>query len=143
MSLVYDRYAGYPLYECSHDKTWRFVQDHLFSGSGSKDNDDDVGVERAFRVIEVELHFLYDYFYTKYCATHSRVIPKKLIQLCIFMMYCWIVVAMLFSADALLGDNYYNGYYRYHFIMGGPRCSSSYDKDVVQYSASKASILDA
>ncbi|GAB4827119.1 hypothetical protein Ancab_034006 [Ancistrocladus abbreviatus] len=53
--LLLRRYAGYSLYERTHDKTWRFVRDHLFSGSGSKDNDDDFGVERAFRVIEVQL----------------------------------------------------------------------------------------
>ncbi|GAB4826657.1 hypothetical protein Ancab_033553 [Ancistrocladus abbreviatus] len=66
--LLLRRYASYPLYEYSHDKKWRFVRDYLFSGSSSEDNEDDFGVERAFRVIKVELHFLYDYFYTKYYA---------------------------------------------------------------------------
>ncbi|GAB4826659.1 hypothetical protein Ancab_033555, partial [Ancistrocladus abbreviatus] len=74
-----NRYAGYPLYKCSHDKTWRFVPDRLFFPSRSKDNDDDFKVDRASRVIEVELHFLYDYFRTKYYAIYSRGIPKKLV----------------------------------------------------------------
>ncbi|GAB4826651.1 hypothetical protein Ancab_033547 [Ancistrocladus abbreviatus] len=55
--LLLRRYAGYPLHECSHDKTWRFVRHRLFSGSSSEDNEDDFGVERAFRVIEEVLDY--------------------------------------------------------------------------------------
>ncbi|GAB4826648.1 hypothetical protein Ancab_033544 [Ancistrocladus abbreviatus] len=63
------------MYESLHDKTWRFSRDGLFPSHSSQDDDDDDEFEyfytshgdsdKAFRVIEVEVKFLYDYFYTK------------------------------------------------------------------------------
>ncbi|THU47009.1 hypothetical protein C4D60_Mb09t10980 [Musa balbisiana] len=57
--LIRRRFSGYQLAESSLQKTRDFVTRGLLS------NDDDAH-ERAFRVIEVELAFLHDYFYTKY-----------------------------------------------------------------------------
>ncbi|XP_072952177.1 uncharacterized protein [Typha angustifolia] len=56
-NLLSRRLCGYPLAESRHPKTRAFV----FEGLLSEDDD-----ERAFRVIEVELSFLYDRFYTRY-----------------------------------------------------------------------------
>lgn len=62
--LLLRRYGGYPLHENTYarHKTQRFVLDGLVG----HDHDH----ERVFRVIEVELNFLYDYFYTKYYASY-------------------------------------------------------------------------
>ncbi|GAB4826650.1 hypothetical protein Ancab_033546 [Ancistrocladus abbreviatus] len=138
--LLLRRYADYPLYECSHDKTWRFVQHGLFSGSSSEDNEDDFGVERAFRVIEVELHFLYDYFYTKHYAVYARGITKKLVQLCIIILYCWLATMMVIGASYLKEETYDNSYYHHHYY-GSISSSSPYYKDVLDYGASGPSIL--
>ncbi len=62
--LLCRRFAGYPFSESSDVKTWKFVRNGLLS------NEDDH--ERAFRVIEVELAFVYDLFYTKYAAIFSN-----------------------------------------------------------------------
>ncbi|GAB4827007.1 hypothetical protein Ancab_033887 [Ancistrocladus abbreviatus] len=137
--LLLRRYAGYPLYECSHDKTWRFVQHRLFSGSSSEDNEDDFGVERAFRVIEVELHFLYDYFYTKYYAVYARGIPKKLVQLCIIILYCWLATMLVIRASYLKRDTYYNSYYSRHY--GRFDSSSTYYREVLDYGAGGVDIF--
>ncbi|XP_058072657.1 uncharacterized protein LOC131221420 [Magnolia sinica] len=49
------RFRRYPLHESHLPKTWNFVRYGLLSKNDH---------ERAFRVIEVELSFLYDYFYS-------------------------------------------------------------------------------
>ncbi|KAF8031155.1 hypothetical protein BT93_D0377 [Corymbia citriodora subsp. variegata] len=51
------RFAGYSLPREAHNKLWRLIQ-HMTS----EENDDD----RVFRVIEVELAFLFNLFFTKY-----------------------------------------------------------------------------
>ncbi|KAK3432877.1 hypothetical protein EUGRSUZ_D00383 [Eucalyptus grandis] len=51
------RYAGYSLPQKAHEKLWRLIQ-HMLSEQN--------GYKRVFRVIEVELTFLFDLFYTKY-----------------------------------------------------------------------------
>ncbi|XP_058072645.1 uncharacterized protein LOC131221401 [Magnolia sinica] len=55
VKMLVRRFRKYPLYESHLPKTWNFVCDGLLL------NDDH---ERAFQVIEVELSFLYDYFYS-------------------------------------------------------------------------------
>ncbi|GAB2210278.1 hypothetical protein Droror1_Dr00015541 [Drosera rotundifolia] len=62
--LLLQRYGGYTVHEPSQDESWRLVGEKLLPG-------DDGEHERAFRVIEVELHFLYDLFYTTHCATYT------------------------------------------------------------------------
>ncbi|XP_031475505.1 uncharacterized protein LOC116247466 [Nymphaea colorata] len=55
--------AGFDMAEKDESKTWRLVRDGLLSKEDG---------ERAFRVVEVELEFLFEYFYTKYSLLHSR-----------------------------------------------------------------------
>lgn len=52
------RFSGHPFAESQDQQT----KDFVFKGLLSEDGD----YERAFRVVEVELGFLYDYFFTKY-----------------------------------------------------------------------------
>ncbi|GAB4826654.1 hypothetical protein Ancab_033550 [Ancistrocladus abbreviatus] len=137
--LLLQRYDSYPLYKCSHEKTWRFVRHCLFSGSSSEDNKDDFGIERAFRVIEVELHFLYDYFYTKYYAMYAKGIPKKLVQLCIILLYCWLATMMVIGASDLKRETYYNSYYNRYY--GSFDSSSLYYWEVLDYGAGGIDIL--
>ncbi|GKV49197.1 hypothetical protein SLEP1_g55960 [Rubroshorea leprosula] len=58
--LLYRRFGGHPFSERGHDKTWRLVQKGLLSEEGD--------YNKVFRVIEVELYFLFDLFYTKYAV---------------------------------------------------------------------------
>ena len=53
--------------ESSQLKTWNFVRHGLLSKEGDH--------ERAFQVIEVELAFLYDLFYTNYYALFTMGFP--------------------------------------------------------------------
>ncbi|GAB4826655.1 hypothetical protein Ancab_033551 [Ancistrocladus abbreviatus] len=78
--MLLRRFSGYPICESSHEKTWRFIHDGLFPG-----HDDEFEYERAFRVIEVELNFHYDYFYTRYYTIYPKGMTKKSIQLGIFV----------------------------------------------------------
>ena len=55
--LLKRRFCGYPLGEAGLQKTLDFVLDGLLSERGN--------YVRAFRIIEVELSFLYDFFYTR------------------------------------------------------------------------------
>lgn len=56
-NLLRRRFNGFPLVEASLGKT----KDFVLRGLLSREND----LERAFRVVEVELGFLYDFFYKK------------------------------------------------------------------------------
>ncbi|GLT29970.1 hypothetical protein SLA2020_047980 [Shorea laevis] len=58
--LLLRRFGGQPFSESSHDKTWKLVRNGLLEKEGD--------YERALRVIEVELSFLFDLFYTKYAV---------------------------------------------------------------------------
>ncbi|KAK3432865.1 hypothetical protein EUGRSUZ_D00368 [Eucalyptus grandis] len=57
------RFFGYSLPQEAHHKLWRLIQ-HILS--------EENGYERVFRVIEVELAFLFDLFYTKYPVNLHR-----------------------------------------------------------------------
>ncbi|KAI6704005.1 hypothetical protein NL676_013141 [Syzygium grande] len=52
------RYAGYSLPQEAHKKTWNLIRRGLLSKED--------GYKRAFQVVEDELTFLFDFFYTKY-----------------------------------------------------------------------------
>ncbi|CAN6463480.1 unnamed protein product [Victoria cruziana] len=55
--------VGIDMAEKDEPKTWRLVRDGLLSEEDG---------HRAFRVVEVELGFLFEYFYTKYSLLHSK-----------------------------------------------------------------------
>ncbi|CAN6463481.1 unnamed protein product [Victoria cruziana] len=57
--------VGMDMAEKDEPKTWRLVRDGLLS----EENEDG---RRALRVVEVELGFLFEYFYTKYSLLHSK-----------------------------------------------------------------------
>ncbi|GKV49202.1 hypothetical protein SLEP1_g55965 [Rubroshorea leprosula] len=62
--LIYRKFGGHPFSESGHGKTWNLVRHGLLS----KEDD----YNRVFRVIEVELCFLFDLFYTKYAAIFKQ-----------------------------------------------------------------------
>ncbi|KAM3701552.1 hypothetical protein ACJW30_05G181400 [Castanea mollissima] len=79
--LLCRRFAGYSISGSSQWKTWNFVRQGLLSKEG--DN------ERAFRVIEVELAFLYEFFYTNYYALFTTGFPIfKIMQLFNIIIGC-------------------------------------------------------
>ncbi|KAF8007735.1 hypothetical protein BT93_K1661 [Corymbia citriodora subsp. variegata] len=51
------KFSDYSLPKQAHEKAWKLIQ-HLYAEGN--------GCERAFRVVELELSFLFDSFYTKY-----------------------------------------------------------------------------
>uniref|UniRef100_J3N924 DUF4220 domain-containing protein n=1 Tax=Oryza brachyantha TaxID=4533 RepID=J3N924_ORYBR len=79
------RFVGLELAESDLQKT----HDFLFHGRlhGGDDDDDDSRCERAFRVIEEELAFVHDFFYTKYAihrlARHDILLSFLMIPFCI------------------------------------------------------------
>ncbi|CAL9169883.1 unnamed protein product, partial [Musa hybrid cultivar] len=86
--LIQRRFSGYQHAESSLQKTRDFVIRGLLS------NDDDAH-ERAFRVIEVELAFLHDYFFTKYPLIF--VIEKFMLAMSatLLIFLCWSGVSVI------------------------------------------------
>lgn len=83
------RFAGFHLAESKLEKTRTFVFQGLLSGEG------DDRYERAFRVIEVELGFVHDFFYTKYYvlfSSHDKrscaiIFPALSFPFCVWLAY--------------------------------------------------------
>lgn len=81
------RFAGFKLAEASLPKTKAFV----FQGLLADENNDEY--ERAFRVIEVELGFVYDLYYTRYPFLYQKVrhfalfLPVAMVSLCSWLTY--------------------------------------------------------
>ncbi|KAK3433377.1 hypothetical protein EUGRSUZ_D00806 [Eucalyptus grandis] len=70
------RYAGYSLPQKAHENAWKLIRNGLLSHED--------GYRRAFRVVEVELMFLFDFFYTKYgIIFHPGWLTTKLMDLMI------------------------------------------------------------
>ncbi|XP_062188142.1 uncharacterized protein LOC133891445 isoform X2 [Phragmites australis] len=64
--LLRRRFFGFACAESSQRKTHDFV----FKGLLSKNEDGGVDYNRVFKVIEVELAFMYDFFFTKYAVVY-------------------------------------------------------------------------
>ncbi|CAL9778715.1 unnamed protein product [Musa acuminata subsp. burmannicoides] len=86
--LIQLRFSGYQLAESSLQKTRDFVIRGLLS------NDDDAH-ERAFRVIEVELAFLHDYFYTKYPLIFVSEKFMLAMSATLLIFLCWSGVSVI------------------------------------------------
>ncbi|XP_056175744.1 uncharacterized protein LOC115663033 [Syzygium oleosum] len=81
------RFTGYSLPREAHNKLWRLIQ-HMLS--------EENGYERVFRVIEVELAFLFDLFYTKYPVNlHCRPSVYKLL---LFPIVVAVPLILLYAA---------------------------------------------
>lgn len=87
--LLCRRFAKYSFSESSQLKTWKFVRDGLLSKEGDH--------ERAFRVIEMELGFLYDLFYTKYPVLFAKGLPlfRNFELIIVIIIGCWVVASIL------------------------------------------------
>ena len=96
--LLCRRFAKYSFPESSQLKTWNFVRYGLLSREG----DDH---ERAFRVIELELGFLYDLFYTKYPVLFAKGLPLlRNFEFIIVIIGCWVAVSNLKNYQDLDSD---------------------------------------
>ncbi|KAF8031154.1 hypothetical protein BT93_D0376 [Corymbia citriodora subsp. variegata] len=83
------RFSGYSLPREAHNKLWRLIQ-HMTS----EENDDD----RVFRVIEVELAFLFNLFFTKYPVNlNLRRSAYRLLLLVIVVAAALILPALLIN----------------------------------------------
>ncbi|XP_030457026.2 uncharacterized protein LOC115677922 [Syzygium oleosum] len=82
------RYAGYSLPREAHKKTWNLIRRGLLSKED--------GYKRAFRVVEVELMFLYDFFYTKYSIIFQPGwLLIKLMEFMYVVMGIWATTSLL------------------------------------------------
>ncbi|KAK2631990.1 hypothetical protein EUGRSUZ_L02157 [Eucalyptus grandis] len=82
------RYAGYSLPPKAHEDAWKLIRDGLLLQED--------GYERAFRVVEVELMFLYDFFYTKYgILFESSWLLNKLAELIYVVVGIWATTSLL------------------------------------------------
>uniref|UniRef100_J3NBX8 DUF4220 domain-containing protein n=1 Tax=Oryza brachyantha TaxID=4533 RepID=J3NBX8_ORYBR len=69
--LLRRRLGGYPLSEASFNKTRDFVKVGLLAAAD--------GHERMYRVIEVELGFLFDFYYARYRSPRETLIPDTIL----------------------------------------------------------------
>ncbi|XP_039166786.1 uncharacterized protein LOC104443011 [Eucalyptus grandis] len=81
--LLLLRFSGYSLPEEAHEKAWLLIREGILQ----KEN----GYERAFRVAEVELTFLHDFFYTNY----PIIFQAGRLQLKMMEFSCLIIGTML------------------------------------------------
>ncbi|KAL5981067.1 hypothetical protein ACLOJK_028987 [Asimina triloba] len=88
--LLVMRFRGFPLHKEHLSKTWGLMRNGLLSNK-----------DRAFRVIEDELSFLYDYFYTQYPLLFSDgkffVIRTRIyafLEFAQFLACLWIIIVL-------------------------------------------------
>uniref|UniRef100_A0A0D3HIR0 DUF4220 domain-containing protein n=1 Tax=Oryza barthii TaxID=65489 RepID=A0A0D3HIR0_9ORYZ len=75
--LLRRRFFNFPIHEASHAGTRQLVADAIL--------DDKNGYERAFRVTEVELSFLQDFFYSKHADVFASGLPCVRLLLSLLM----------------------------------------------------------
>ncbi|KAJ0983321.1 hypothetical protein J5N97_011576 [Dioscorea zingiberensis] len=90
--LLRRRFTGYPWAEASRPKTRKLILEGLLGDH-----------KRTFRVIETELAFLYDSFYTKY-AVVSRMPVTLLSSVAILVGSCWLVYILADHEKHLSGN---------------------------------------
>ncbi|XP_010052132.1 uncharacterized protein LOC104440848 [Eucalyptus grandis] len=84
--LIRLRFAGYSLPQEAHDKLWSLIHHSLHSEAN--------GYQRVFRVIEVELAFLFDLFYTNFSVTPSpHHIIVEVLQLAILLTFFLTIIS--------------------------------------------------
>ncbi|KAK2632409.1 hypothetical protein EUGRSUZ_L01591 [Eucalyptus grandis] len=82
------RYAGYSLPQKAHENAWKLIRNGLLSHED--------GYKRAFRVVEVELTLLFDFFYTKYgIIFHPGWLTTKLMELMGITIGIWAMRSLL------------------------------------------------
>ncbi|KAI3437351.1 DUF4220 domain-containing protein [Psidium guajava] len=96
------RYAGYSLPQEAHKKTWNLIRDGLLPNNDGSLSNNDNGYKRAFRVVEVELTFLFDFFYTKYGVIFHP--TNKLIEFATAVFGIWATTSLLKHHDGPYND---------------------------------------
>ncbi|XP_039167443.1 uncharacterized protein LOC120292941 [Eucalyptus grandis] len=82
------RYAGYSLPQEAYKKTRNLIHHGLLSQED--------GYKRAFQVIEVELTFLFDFFYTKYgIIFHPGRLKLKFMEFVTVVLSIWAAISLL------------------------------------------------
>ncbi|CAD6252691.1 unnamed protein product [Miscanthus lutarioriparius] len=109
--LLKRRFCSLEIAEAGHPKTRDFVLHGLLADNNAPpsrpqhqcdDNPEDQlrrGAERAFHIIEVELSFLYDFFYTKYPVLFPTKRVVGVIRF--FFLLVFLVVLLYFTTDAI------------------------------------------
>lgn len=82
--LLLTRFAGFTLDESSKQNTRKFIEMELLS----KDPEP-CQFNRVFRIIEVELEFVFDFFYTKLYVLSTKNSLYKLRRLCCIFLFLW------------------------------------------------------
>ncbi|KAL6905506.1 hypothetical protein ACP4OV_003107 [Aristida adscensionis] len=79
--LLLRRLGGYPLHEACLNKTRDFVKVGLLGGGGGGGHGpaEDSQYRRMYRVVEVELGFLFDFFYARYPSPDTSLVPDTLV----------------------------------------------------------------
>ncbi|CAN6222188.1 unnamed protein product [Urochloa humidicola] len=90
--LLRRRFFGFACAESPQQKTHDFV----FKGLLAKNERGDIDYGRVFKVIEVELAFMYDFFFTKHAATYYG--PRLISAMASF---CLIVLALMSAIIAV------------------------------------------
>ncbi|KAK4587749.1 hypothetical protein RGQ29_018952 [Quercus rubra] len=94
--LLCCRFAKFSFSESSQAKMSKFVQDKLLEGDDH---------ERPFRVIEVELAFLFDFFYTKYPALFDKGITLlRTLEFILVIIGCSFLALILSNYQAPMVD---------------------------------------
>ncbi|KAK3434039.1 hypothetical protein EUGRSUZ_D01492 [Eucalyptus grandis] len=82
------KFSDYSLPKQAHEKAWKLIQYLYAEGNG---------YERAFRVVELELSFLFDYFYTKYVTIFQPLGWRiKLVELLFLVIGVPVMVGLCF-----------------------------------------------
>ncbi|KAF8032378.1 hypothetical protein BT93_D1328 [Corymbia citriodora subsp. variegata] len=86
--LLRIKFSDYSLTKQAHQKAWKLIQ-HLYA--------EENGSERLFRIVELELSFLFDIFYTKYPTIFQRFGWKiKVIELLLLVIGVPVTIGLCF-----------------------------------------------
>ncbi|KAK3434053.1 hypothetical protein EUGRSUZ_D01478 [Eucalyptus grandis] len=86
--LLLLRFSSYSLPKQAHEEAWKLIQ-HLYAEGN--------GYERAFRVVELELSFLFDHFYTKYPTIFQQLgLKNKVIELLLLVIGVPVMIGLCF-----------------------------------------------
>ncbi|XP_030441860.1 uncharacterized protein LOC115664055 [Syzygium oleosum] len=84
------RFCSYSLPKEAHKKLWKLIRNGFLAEKN--------GYERAFRVIELELSFLFDPFYTKYpFIFHPGRWKLKLMEISLFFIGSLVIIVLCFT----------------------------------------------
>ncbi|KAJ3705219.1 hypothetical protein LUZ61_008924 [Rhynchospora tenuis] len=119
--LLRRRFFGLPIHEANQQKTKDFALKGLFHKNNSSDQScchscchsccfkgliESHNYDRAFQIIEAELAFLNDFFFTRYAVMFARgfPIPRLVLSLSVIGVACYLALLFYYSRGHLAGD---------------------------------------